>query len=63
MTNFYTEKPDYKLVYLQEVKLNNGETRLKMSDILTNEKPIILSEEQIEDLKADYIKKITTPNG
>lgn len=63
MTNFYTEKPDYKLVYLQEVKLENGETRLKMSDILTNEKPIILSEEQIEDLKADYIKKITTPNG
>ena len=63
MTNFYTEKPDYKLVYLQEIKLENGETRLKMSDILTNEKPIILSEEQIEDLKADYIKKITTPNG
>lgn len=60
--DYFSEKPSYKLVYVNEVEDNSGNIRQRYIDVLDGktDKPILLTEEMIEDLKDNYIKKITS---
>ncbi len=62
ITNYFTEKPDYKLVYVNTIKKNNGDIEERYVDILSrkNNKPIILTAEYLEEEKDNYIMNITS---
>ena len=60
--DYFSEKPEYKLIYVNQKTNNVGDVVENYIDVLdakTN-KPIILTEEMIEDLKNNYIEKITS---
>ena len=62
LVDYFNEKPGYKLVYVNKIKNRLGEEEEKYIDILDSktDKPVFLSREIIEDLKNNYIKKITS---